>query len=346
MARKPYHRKANRPISRAAPQRVLPTPGMALNLTGAESLAAVYLATAVRQPRIFRKRIVRIEGTPKAGEWVAVYALPNALIGYGIFQPRTEVAVRIMRFGDQIPDAAFWGERLQTAVDLRRTVLRLDQDCDAYRVIHAEGDGFPGLVVDRYGDCLSAECYSWGMWQRGSAILERLHALCGTRHALLHPAPNTLAQEGWSAESIITPHMPQEVVVQEYGTRMRVRFAGGHKTGFFCDQRSNRRDLAKWCSHRSVLDLCCYTGGFSLQAKRLGEAAEVTGVDLDEVPLQLARENAALNRVQIRFVRADIFPFMRDALRAGRKYDVVVLDPPKLIRNRQELEEGTRAHFD
>src|SRR5690606_29946886 len=108
----------------------------------------------------------------------------------------------------------------------------------------------------------------------------------------------------------------------------------------------NRRMLASLCRGKSVLDLCCYTGGFAVQAKKLGQAEEVIGVDLDEAPLRLARENAALNQVRVRFVQSDVFPFMRDMLRAGRQFDVVVLDPPKLIRSRAEIDEGTRKHFD
>jgi 23S rRNA (cytosine1962-C5)-methyltransferase len=133
--------------------------------------------------------------------------------------------------------------------------------------------------------------------------------------------------------------------VQEFGTRFRVKFDGGHKTGFFCDQRDNRRRLADFCRGQQVLDLCCYTGGFAVQAARLGQATHVTGVDLDHVPLTLARENANLNQVRVKFVQADAFAYMRDIINQGRQFDVVVLDPPKLIRTRAELEEGTRKHF-
>jgi 23S rRNA (cytosine1962-C5)-methyltransferase len=140
--------------------------------------------------------------------------------------------------------------------------------------------------------------------------------------------------------------LPAEVTIREFGTRFRVCFASGHKTGFFCDQRENRRRLADFCRGRSLLDLCCYTGGFALQAKCLGQAADVTGVDLDEEPLRLARENANLNHARIRFVQDDAFAYMREMLRQDRQYDVVVLDPPKLVRTRTELAEGTRKHFD
>jgi 23S rRNA (cytosine1962-C5)-methyltransferase len=136
------------------------------------------------------------------------------------------------------------------------------------------------------------------------------------------------------------------VTIQEFGTRFRVDFAAGHKTGFFCDQRDNRRMLASFCKDKAVLDLCCYTGGFAVQAKKLGGAGEVIGVDLDEQPLALARENANLNQVRVKFVQADAFAYMRDMLANQRRFDVVVLDPPKLIRSRAELEEGTKKHFD
>jgi 23S rRNA (cytosine1962-C5)-methyltransferase len=202
------------------------------------------------------------------------------------------------------------------------------------------------LVVDRFGDTLSAEAFGLGMFQRADELLGRLSVLCGTRHTLLQVGPQVHGQEGFMADPVASPHLPAKVTITEFGTRFRVEFAQGHKTGFFCDQRDNRRRLAQFCRGRSVLDLCCYTGGFAIQAKKLGQAADVTGVDLDEHPLQLARENANLNQARVHFVQADAFAYMRDMLQNGRQYDVVVLDPPKLIRSRRELEEGSRKHFD
>jgi 23S rRNA (cytosine1962-C5)-methyltransferase len=295
---------------------------------------------------VYRKRISRIDAAARPGDWVAVYAEPDVLLGYGVYNPRSEIAVRILRFGAQLPDEPFWEETLATAVDLRRETLALDEVTNAYRVVHAEADGVSGMMIDRFGDVLSAEVFSLGMWQRAEEILRRCGRLCGTRHTIIQPAPQTLSQEGFDAAPKISEGAPREVTISEFGARFRVRFEGGHKTGFFCDQRDNRRLLAGFCKGKSVLDLCCYTGGFAVQAKRLGGAEEVIGVDLDEEPLKLARENAALNQVRVRFTQSDVFPFMRDMLRANRLFDVVVLDPPKLIRSRAELDEGTRKHFD
>jgi 23S rRNA (cytosine1962-C5)-methyltransferase len=307
-------------------------------------LPSVQLRSPTRQTLIYRKRVATVERA-RSGDMVAVYA-GDELLGYGLFNSRSEIAVRMLSFGPNLPDDAFWNSRLQTAVALRRDLLRLDAVTNAYRLIHAEADGLTGMVVDRLGDVLSAEAFSLGMYRRATAIVERLASMCGVRHTLVRPSPQFLSQEGCEPPPLASPDLPDQVTIEEFGTRFRVRFAGGHKTGFFCDQRDNRRQLAAMCEGRSVLDLCCYTGGFSVQAKRLGKAAEVTGVDLDEEPLKLARENANLNQARVRFVQADAFAYMRDMIEQQRQYDVVVLDPPKLVRSRLELEEGTRKHFD
>jgi 23S rRNA (cytosine1962-C5)-methyltransferase len=318
----------------------------ALSPDPAQPLPAVFLKTPTFHPIIYRKRTAKIDAKAKAGDLVAVYHGDDELLGYGVYNSRSEIAVRMVRLGSDLPDDAFWQQRLQEAVRLRRDVLGLDAVTDAYRVLHAEADGFSGLVVDKLGDTLSAEAFSLGMFQRAGEILTRLAPLVGTRHTLIQTGPQSLAQEGFAADPMASPELPKRVTIQEFGTRFRVKLEGGHKTGFFCDQRDNRRRLAEFCGGKSVLDLCCYTGGFAVQAKRLGNAADVTGVDLDETPLALARENANLNQARVNFVQADVFAYMRDMLRGGRQYDVVVLDPPKLITNRAEIEEGTRKHFD
>lgn len=308
-------------------------------------LPAVFLKSATNYPLIYRKRIERVEGKARPGDWVALY-YDEQLLAYGLYNPRSEIVVRVLRRGQDLPDDTFWRGLLARSVSLRRELLHLDDVTDAYRLIHAESDGCSGLVVDRYGDVLSAEAFSLGMHQRAAQILQRLHALVGTRHSLILPGPKMLAQEGLSVDAVASPELPSQVTITEFGTRFRVRFQGGHKTGFFCDQRENRRRLAEFSGGRTVLDLCCYTGGFAVQAKKLGLATEVIGVDLDEEPLRLARENANLNQVRVQFVQADVFAYMRDMLRNRRHFDIVVLDPPKLINSRAQLEEGTRKHFD
>ena len=310
-----------------------------------------------RHPNIFRKRIERAEGNPQPGDWVAVYATdmdPNEnqkkhdplLFGYGIYNPRSEVAVRLYFWQTQLPTLADWDALLSQAVHLRHHTLQIPKTTNAYRVLHGESDGFPGLVVDRYGDCLSAEVFSLGMAQRAPEILERLHPLLGTKHALVRPSPQFTSQEGAIWQDSKSENFPAYVTIEENQVKYRIHFGTGHKTGFFCDQRENRAILASHAAGKSVLDVCCYSGGFSVAAAKSGQASEVVGVDLDEEALVMAKKNADINDVRVRYVHADAFAYMRDMARNNKQFDIVVLDPPKLIRSRTELEEGTRKHID
>jgi 23S rRNA (cytosine1962-C5)-methyltransferase len=309
------------------------------------AIPIVTVKNRISQTAVYRRQIGSVENA-QSGDLVAVYSKTNQLLGYGLYNARSELAIRMMWRGRELPTDAAWFERLDQAVDLRQRILQLDRHTDTYRIVHAEADGLPGLMIDRFGDVLSAEAFSVGMLQRAHLLLNHLHQKLGTTHSIVQTSPQFEAQEGASAHSSASEGCPSSVVVQEYGTRFKVRFEGGHKTGFFCDQRENRKMLADFCEDQSVLDLCCYTGGFAVQAMTLGRAKEVVGVDLDEAPLQVAKENANLNQVRARFVQSDAFNYMRDMLQAGRQFDVVVLDPPKLIRNRSEIEDGTRKHFD
>ncbi|MFN3193446.1 MAG: class I SAM-dependent rRNA methyltransferase [Aureliella sp.] len=338
-----------------------------------EALPSVLLGKPTSHPNIFRKRIRHMDGHPSVGDWVVVYAeepndppqgdetadessaqpaepgrseSPPRLLGYGIYNPKSEVAVRMVRWGASLPDSDYWQDLVSRAISLRHDLLDLQRTTDCYRIIHAEADGFPGMVVDRYANCLSAEIFSAGMAPRAMQIVEMLGESLSTEHWLIQPGPHLQSQEGFERRPTQSDRLPKEVSIHEGEVRFVVNFQDSHKTGFFCDQRENRQRLAELCRGKSVLDLCCYTGGFSITAAKAGQAAEVTGVDLDKAPLVVAQRNAGINQVRAKFTQADAFAYMRDMLRTGRSYDVVVLDPPKLIRNRAELDEGTRRHFD
>lgn len=301
---------------------------------------------AVWHPFLYRRQLGDFDPASQPGDLVEIVNAAGATQGFGLFNPKAEIAVRLLRSGVTCPDEAWWSQRLKSAVDLRRKILNLDAVTDAYRVIHAEADGLPGLIVDRFGEVLVAECFSLGMYQRAEALLTLLEPLCGTCHGVIRPGPQTQLHEGFTAVPTGSEGLPAKATIHEFETKFRIDFAGGHKTGFYCDQRDNRKKLAEFCAGKSVLDLCCYTGGFSVQAARLGHATDVTGVELDESAATLARENARLNRLKLNIVQADAFAYMRDMIRNGRKYDVVVLDPPKLIRSREELDDGRRKYFD
>ena len=181
----------------------------------------------------------------------------------------SEILVRMLFYGPELPDDARWRRRLERAVQLRRDLLRLDDVTDAYRLVHAEADRLSGLVVDRLGDTLSAEAYSLGMYQRAPAILALLAEMCGTRHTLIRPSPQFLSQEG------MEPPRNLFAGTARTGDGERIRdplpraFRQWAQDGLLLrPARRSPRRLAEFCGGRSVLDLCCYTGGFAVQAKR------------------------------------------------------------------------------
>ncbi|MCA9171392.1 MAG: class I SAM-dependent rRNA methyltransferase [Planctomycetales bacterium] len=330
--------------SGTGPARLTKVTQRPLTVDAAGTIPAVYVKSKILHPLLYRKRVDRAERA-QPGDFVAVYNADGELSGYGLYNPRSEIAVRMLWHGPELPTDVMWDERLGRAVSLRYDLLKLPEQSNACRLVHGETDGLSGMVIDQFDDVLSAEVFSLGMYQRAEAILQRLAPLTNTKHYLIQASPQFVSQEGADPPVVRSENLPGQVVIHEHGTRFRVRFEGGHKTGFFCDQRDNRKRLADFCAGKRVLDLCCYTGGFAVQAAKLGNADQVTGVDLDHVPLALARENANLNQVRVKFVQADAFAYMREMINQGRLYDVVILDPPKLIRTRAEIEEGTRKHF-
>jgi 23S rRNA (cytosine1962-C5)-methyltransferase len=281
------------------------------------------------------------------GDLVRVVDRDGQPIGWALWNSRSQIALRILSRDDAPPGEPFWEGRLDAAVALRRDLLRVESETDAYRVLHAEGDGLSGLIVDRFGDVLSAEVFSLGIYQRLGPILERLAARLGTTHFRAGVDERIALAEDFPGLPVTSPDLPPRVTIRENGVRYRVQFEGGHKTGFFCDQRENRRRLAGFCRpESSVLDLCCYTGGFGLNAKLHAGAADVTCVDLDEKALAIAKENANLNQARMTFVHADAFGYARQMRVNGRSYDVAVLDPPKLIPGRLDIAPGKRKYFD
>jgi 23S rRNA (cytosine1962-C5)-methyltransferase len=282
----------------------------------------------------------------RPGDVVAVYDKGGALFGWGLYNPRSQISLRMLHFSPERVDDAWWQAAIDRAVSLRRKVLRLDESTDAYRLVHAEGDGLSGLVVDRYGDVLSIECFSFGMWRRIEELLPMLHAAAGTKHHRVHVDERVQKQEGFAADPIVSPEVPDSLNITEHGVRFRISFAEGHKTGFFCDQRDNRRRFAGFCRDAEVLDVCCYTGGFGIYAKSLGAARDVTCVDLDEEAVALAKKNVNLNQLRVQTVHSDAFIYLRQMQTNARRFDAVVLDPPKLVFGRNDTGDGRKRYYD
>ena len=320
----------------------------------------VQLRSAMIHPFIYRKMVRQADPAARAGDVVNLYDKAGQFFGRGLYNPRSQIVVRVLTHEDVPIDDAFWRSRLELAVAHRRQ-LALDEVTDAYRLVHAEGDGLSGLIAERYADCLVFEIFSLGMFQRCEMLAAHLAAILGPPSGLdrpdrAAPAWRTFVRADPRIERLEGFHVPgpadratetsSRLTIREHGIRYRVDIKLGHKTGFFCDQRDNRLRLARLCRDAALLDLCCYTGGFSLCARKLGAAREVTGVDLDENAIAVARENANLNQTRIDFVYADAFTYMRQMLANQRQFDVIVLDPPKLATYREEYEDALRKYYD
>jgi len=315
-----------------------------------EALPAVRLKNAWKSshPWIFQRLVEKPAQRPKPGSIVDAWGVDGGFVGRGFYNGHSRIALRILETDPAVPvDAGWFARRIGEAVSLRREVLRLDQVSDAWRVVHSEGDGLSGLVVDRYADLLVVEFFSAGMYRHREWIYDALRAqFPGCR---LHAFADEHVQKQesfdfrpWSSTGS-EPVAP--AVITEHGVKFRADPAGAHKTGFFADQRDNRQWLSRHVAGRRVLDLCCNTGGFAVYAAVRG-AAEVVGVDIDADVIEIARGNARLNGVRPRFVQADIFPWLRDAASAGERYDVVVLDPAKLTRDRDQVIPALKKYLD
>lgn len=306
----------------------------------------VELRTPVNHPFVYRRMVRGASEDAAPGSTVAVYDKRGDLLGYGHYNPRSQIALRVLTWDGSPADETFWRTTLERAVHLRADLLRLDDVTDAYRLVHAEGDGLSGLVVDRYGDALCVEIFSLGMYHQVERIVPILAELCQTHKYRVQVSERVEKLEGFRGRPDASPDLPREIKIQENGVRFRVSFATGHKTGFFCDQRDNRLKLSRLCRGANVLDVCCYTGGFGIHAAVKGGAKEVTCVDLDEEAVAMAKRNADLNQARVQTVHADAFSYMRQMQTNGRAYDAVVLDPPKLIFGRDDQEEGRKKYFD
>jgi 23S rRNA (cytosine1962-C5)-methyltransferase len=294
-------------------------------------------------PWIFQRLVDKPATRPKSGQIVDVVGVDGVWIGRGFYNGHSRIALRILeRDPDVAVDAAWFARKIGEAVALRREVLKLDAVSDAWRVVHSEGDGISGLVVDRYADLLVVEFFSAGAFRYREWIYAALKQhFPGCR---FHASADEHVQKQESFD-FRGSEPAQPAVISEYGVKFRADPAGAHKTGFFADQRENRQWLSQQVEGKRVLDLCCNTGGFAVYAAARG-ASEVTGIDIDEAVIEIAKGNAKLNNVRPRFVQADIFPWLRDAGQRGDLYDVVILDPAKMTRDREQVISALKKYLD
>jgi 23S rRNA (cytosine1962-C5)-methyltransferase len=300
-----------------------------------------------RHPWVYAGAIAAIEGEPADGDVVELISHGEHFIARGLFNSKSKIRVRLYSWTPELPlDRAFWKRRLETAIHLRRDILKLDGPGQVCRLVFSEADTLSGLTVDRYDQYLVAQFTGLGLAQRRAELADILQELLAPRGIYLRTERGIGQLEGLELQDgVLYGEAPAgPVVIEEGGARFLVQIAEGQKTGFYHDQRDNRRRVADFASGRRVLDGFCYTGGFGIHATRAG-ASEVHGVDISESALKLARANAELNGVgNISFTCADVFDHLEQLVQQGQRFGLVVLDPPKFARQRHAVEEALRGY--
>lgn len=297
-------------------------------------------------PFIYKRMIAAVDPAARSGDVVMVYDRNDRAFGQGFYHARSQISVRMLSHDSRPIDDAFFRDRLAQAVAWRERLFRADEKTNVYRLVHAEGDALSGLIVERYAEWIAIEVFALGIYERVGLIKQILSELTGVNRFVVRADERIEQIEGFHIDPGLSDEVPPTLEIVESGVRFRVDLRGGHKTGFFADQRDNRRRLAALAAGADMLDVCCYTGGFGIYAKLFGQAESVTGVDLDENAVELAKKNANLNQLRIKYVHADAFGYLRQMQTAGKKYDVVVLDPPKFVGNRDEFADGARKYGD
>ena len=302
-----------------------------------------------RHPWVFEGSIAR--GRADAGETVRVEAADGRFLCWGAYSPSSMIRVRAWTFDEaERVDHAFFKRRVARALALR---TRLAPESDGVRLVHGEADGLPGLIVDRYGELLSAQFLSAGMERWREALADILVATSCCARLFERSDSGVRGLEGLEPRTgwLRGGEGEVQVTIREHAWRLTVDVAGGHKTGFYLDQRDNRAAFARWVRQfgvQRVLNCYAYTGGFSVAALS-GGAAHVTSVDSSAPALERACAHVALNGFEAsrhEAVDADVNAYLRAQLQAGAHFDAIVLDPPKFAPTASHAERAARAYKD
>ena len=301
-----------------------------------------------RHPWVLDSAVLRVDGAPADGAVVDLATHDGQFVGRGLWNSTSRLRVRLYAFDAATKlDDALWQARIEAAVRLRRT-LGLDDPAGAARLVNSEGDDLSGLIVDRYGDYLAVQVTALAMASRLDTICDTLQTLVAPRGILLRGAERGLAKlEGLHlADRLVRGSAPAgPIFVHEHGLRFGIDLAEGQKTGYYLDQRDNRHAAGRYAQGRRVLDMFCYSGGFSVACAVAGRAASVLAVDSSAKAATLAKANADLNgAANVAVETADAFEKLDALLAAGERFGMVVLDPPKFARSRASLDDALRAY--
>ena len=277
-----------------------------------------------------------------AGDLVQVTSNEGKVLGTATINPKALICARLLSRKPTACGSKFFKDRLTTALILREKLFSKPY----YRLIFGESDGLPGLVIDRFGSVLTVQITTAGIEQRKEIVVQALVELLSPEAIILKNDTSQRQLEGLSQESeIVYGQLPDNLVIEENDTKFRIDILNGQKTGWFYDHRCSRAQARSLAKGLRVLDLFCYTGAWGIPAA-LGGASDVTCVDASESALALASENAGLNQVgdRMQFVRSDVFEFLKQARQENQLYDMIVLDPPALIKRKKDFKQGYEAY--
>ena len=303
-----------------------------------------------RHPWIFAGSVARTDGRLRPGDTVTVFDRDHRPLARAAWSPHSQIRARVWSFDpSQTIDHAFFKRAIAAAVR-RRTEHPWLREQRGVRLVHGESDGLPGVIIDRYGDVVVVQLTSAGADKWRGAIVDAVVQATGCGNVFERSDSDLRALEGLQALSgVLAGDLPADLAIDEYGVRLAVDVAGGHKTGFYLDQRENRALARSLASGRRVLNCFCYTGGFSLQALA-GGAAAVLSIDSSAPALDIARHKLALNpqldAARAEWLDEDVFQALRRLRSDGRRFDMIILDPPKFAPSAAHAERAARAYKD
>ena len=294
-------------------------------------------------PWVYGNEIERVEGEIVDGDLVTVVDFRGRYMGTGFYNSRSLITVRLLTHRQEEITDELIASRVKAACDYRRFVMQRE-GTDSCRLIYGEADRLPGVIADRFGGVIVLQVLALGMERYTQVIADALIACEQPTCLLLNNDDAIRIKEGMTCfTKVLHGELPGETIISENGVKLAVDVRGGQKTGYFLDQKDNHLFLRQFCRDARVLDCFSYIGGFALNAA-VGGAREVTAVDISESAVELIRRNAALNGAQINAVCANCFDFLRAQVKAGEKYDVVVLDPPAFTKAHANMANACRGY--
>ncbi len=309
-----------------------------------------------RHPWIFSGAIGRVEGAPADGDTVQIHSAQGAFLAHAAYNSKSQITARVWSWREeQVVNSDFFRTKITQAL-AARTALILPSPSggegaggEGLRLIHAESDGLPGLVVDQYGEVLAMQIGSAGAERWRDTCADILQELCNPVCIYERSDSDSRALEGLPQRNgVLRGSLPESLTIEEHGLRFAVDVAHGQKTGFYLDQRDNRALTGTLAQDKDVLNCFCYSGGFSLYALR-GGAKTVLSIDSSEDALQLAQRNVELNKLdgsRAEWQCADVFTALRKLRDQNRKFDLIILDPPKFAPTAAFAEKAARGYKD